>query len=148
MSAKSREEMPKDDQKELKSMGEKVKQSTYGGGVCVLFLIGLNHPEMFESTIVQGIDGSSSSLNKSDNILCVRVVVPADDMFGLANVITHTTMEGSEIAEVYSSHGTLHPLASEVRQPLRSAARKHTRDFYSGMATALKNMTSEESSSQ
>ena len=44
----------------------------------------------------------------------VLVSVPQDDLFGLFQVVTETTLDGDELSEVFASHGFLHP---ETRLP-------------------------------
>ena len=83
----------------------------------MLFVIGLDDPTVFQSGFYSSkwkpmeTPTNPAFYNKIWNVL---VSVPSEDIFGLSNVVTETTLDGDAKAEVYTSHGFLHAYSYEA----------------------------------
>ena len=136
MSVKARRKMSKGEKvAAFKAMRTEVDEGPCRKtGICVLFLIGLDNPDPTESGFYDGNGTKAHTpIKLAGSIWNFLVVVPSDDCFGLSDVVTQTTLDGDAQAEVYTSHGLLHPYSREEKTVcdtlLRTKAIKHSKEF-------------------
>jgi hypothetical protein len=128
----------------LAAMKEVVEEGPKKLGICVLFIIGLNEPESDETGFYNDKGEKIDTPNKLDMSLIsyVQVSVPSDDVFGLSDVVTQTTVDCDAKTEVYTSHGFLHAHSlekdtSKITSLLRTKAKKAEKNYLKELCEAF-----------
>jgi hypothetical protein len=114
----------------FQTMKDILEKESPTGGVCVLFLIGLDNP--VPSHVKETSDSSSSIL----------ICLTENDAFGLSNVVTQTTIDGDAVSEVFTSHPFLHPrVKTEPEALFRRTPNKEAKQYCTDLHVAFEGIT-------